>query len=193
MKYDRKIVGVLLLAVNLTACSPRARLNTLNFFFDGVPANVTDTMVPPAGTQGFALRPVNDSSLAMRQNTYSYHQPYQEKNCTACHDISDVGSLVKDEPALCYACHQDFSVNSESLHGPVDAGFCSSCHDPHMSRDKTLLISPGNALCNTCHLNEQVKQPPEHEDIGKALCITCHDPHVKKTVRKIAKPIPLER
>lgn len=193
MKVGLKIAKVLLFIALLTACSPEAKLNTLAFFFDGVPVPVTDTMVPPAGTPELPFLAENDSSLAMQQTMYSYHEPYQEKHCTACHDENAVGSLVQNEPELCYACHKDFSADNEALHGPVDAGFCSSCHDPHMSQGKSLLILPGNELCSNCHLSEEVRQPLEHADIGRELCITCHDPHVNKVFRKKPKPIPLER
>lgn len=193
MKSGRKITKILLLIAFLSACSPEARLNTLVFFFDGVPAPATDTMVPPSDTPAFSFLSENDSSPAMQQTMYSYHEPYQEKHCTACHDANAVGSLVQNEPELCYACHQDFNTRYEALHGPVDAGFCSSCHDPHMSRGRSLLISQGNELCSICHQSEEVSQPLEHADIGKELCITCHDPHAKKIFRQKPKPIPLER
>lgn len=191
MKMNRIIPPVLLLLSVLTACSPLARHHALSFFFDGVP--LADTTETPVEMQQHESMTAPDSSIVIQRNSYAYHQPYQRKQCVACHNENAVGSLVRQEPELCYSCHENFNTQFASLHGPVDAGFCSSCHDPHMSREKYLLKTAGNALCTICHLAEEVRQPPEHADIGKALCISCHDPHTSKVFRKKPIPIRLER
>jgi predicted CXXCH cytochrome family protein len=40
-------------------------------------------------------------------------------------------------------------------HGPVSAGDCLLCHDPHQSDRKALLVTEGDALSASCHLDAQ--------------------------------------
>ena len=193
MISQKKIWMIKLAFIMLMACNPQSRLQTLNFFFDGVPDPVNDSLqsLSPAGQKGDLVE--NESSTVSEYERYAYHAPYQDKNCTACHDRNDIGTLVQGEPDLCYGCHLDFNQQYDFLHGPVDAGFCSTCHEPHMSREQYLLTAPGNELCTSCNLEEEVQQPLEHKDIGEDLCISCHDPHGKDEQKRTLKRIPLER
>ncbi len=176
MKKQTKIT--LLLLILLVACTPGKKLALLSFFFDGVPKEDTNTEQLAADSL-FREEPLSDSILALAPAAppLYYHKPYLEKNCTACHDKNAVGNLLKPEPELCYGCHENFSTKFKTLHGPVDAGFCSACHLPHMSQNKGLLSAPGNEHCFPCHITYEVKQPPDHVEIGDKRCIKCHDPH----------------
>ncbi len=103
-------------------------------------------------------------------------------------------STIRD---ACLKCHND--VMSRSFkHGPVDAGFCTLCHDPHASENAAWLRKPVWDLCVTCHdekaterhvlvgtgkkkkrkLSHPTKYKRDPSRRGKPLtCVSCHEPH----------------
>jgi len=85
--------------------------------------------------------------------------------------------MIEDEPALCYNCHEDFSLSLPYLHGPVSGGFCTECHSPHMSENKMLLVRKGQQLCLYCHDTASLKEAGNHENLGEMDCAECHKPH----------------
>ncbi len=162
----------------LTACSPKSRVEVLSFFFDGVPREASGTAESAAdSTAGTPALPDSLLSLAPAAPPYYYHKPYLEKRCTSCHDSTSVGDLLRPEPDLCYTCHEDFRPKFKALHGPVDAGYCIVCHQPHMSKNPGLLSAGKNEHCFPCHITYEVRQPEDHVEIGDKLCVKCHDPH----------------
>lgn len=192
MKPGRKIViASIAILVFMVACAPNSRMNVLSFFFDGVPKPDTSETVQPdrlsVSQQSFS----EDTLIQPIASLYTYHKPYQEKKCTSCHDKNAVGILISKEPELCYGCHEDFNKKFSTLHGPVDVGFCSSCHKAHLSKNAGLLVEPGNNLCFPCHIASEVERPKAHIDIDDALCISCHDPHGHNKI--IRKAIPIGR
>jgi predicted CXXCH cytochrome family protein len=157
-------------------------VNVLSFFFDGVPQEEKNIENPSSDSLLSVLQDSSSTLIAISENPeMHYHQPFQQKNCHACHDQGSVGDLLTDIPDLCYSCHEDYSKKFKYLHGPIEMGFCNSCHKPHMSEAEKLLISPNNQLCFHCHVIYQVKQPESHIEIGDAKCIECHDPHGQNT------------
>jgi predicted CXXCH cytochrome family protein len=80
-------------------------------------------------------------------------------------------------------------------HGPIDAGMCELCHDPHGSGTIAQLKMPINKLCLSCH--EQIgaeahvnrssygeghplSGKPDISSKGKGRelsCVSCHEPH----------------
>ncbi|MCB1037903.1 MAG: cytochrome c3 family protein, partial [Acidobacteria bacterium] len=114
------------------------------------------------------------------------HPPFEEGSCVSCHrdPFGDRVRLRNRGEKLCTACHGDVLevVAGGSLHGAVQgergrAG-CLSCHDPHMSEERKLLVAGGGELCKTCHqevvdlANAETGHPPAADD-----CLTCHEPH----------------
>jgi len=167
----------------LATCSPQKRMELLSFFFDGVPRTEKDTIQQQADSIQYLANGTDSLlNLAPAVPSMFYHKPYLEKKCMDCHDKNAVADLLKPEPDLCYTCHDDYSKKFKTLHGPVDAGFCTVCHLPHMSSNKGLLSAPGNEHCFPCHITYEVKQPPDHVEIGTKLCVTCHDPHGIKDI-----------
>ncbi|MFA5515851.1 MAG: cytochrome c3 family protein [Desulfuromonadales bacterium] len=106
------------------------------------------------------------------------HTPVeQEGSCGNCHSThySEVpGLLAGAEKDVCFRCHGSDSVSSmkniqkeieekENLHGPINEGKCSPCHDPHGSDFNRLLTRSYPAglyasyaqgkydLCLQCH------------------------------------------
>ena len=80
-------------------------------------------------------------------------------------------------PELCYQCHDDFSKDYKSLHYPVEEGDCTTCHNPHQSKNSSLLIKPTGELCEDCHDLNQLLTGDVHEGIDKDQCMDCHNPH----------------
>jgi predicted CXXCH cytochrome family protein len=67
------------------------------------------------------------------------------------------------------------------LHRPVLEGdACLTCHDPHASKQKSLLTGTTLVLCGSCHedtMKRHQRSPAAHPPVGGGECATCHDPH----------------
>lgn len=186
MKPTRSNIALLLLFMLLAACSPNKQFSVLSFFFDGVPSMEDSVNTNPVDTLLLADLDLDSLNYVMTSDpSMYYHKPYQEKKCMECHDKNAVGELLYDEPQLCYSCHENFNTKYEKLHGPVDLGFCTVCHEPHMSENKKLQKNSGNALCFPCHVSYEIEQPDTHVEIGDDLCGKCHNPHGEKPIEKL--------
>ena len=102
-----------------------------------------------------------------RDTTPRIHDLRNPEACLDCHVSHEDLTLVAEEPALCYRCHED-SVAHGSSH-PIDIAVpdhddpllplnkdgkmnCSTCHDAHGKANYPLLMRrTGNALCIGCH------------------------------------------
>lgn len=97
----------------------------------------------------------------------------------------------------CLRCHHEV-VEGKHRHGPVEAGQCNVCHDPHSSPNPAWLRNPSWDLCTACHTEKatgrhvvagfagdtthptRLKRDPARP--GKRLsCTSCHDPHIGET------------
>jgi predicted CXXCH cytochrome family protein len=93
----------------------------------------------------------------------------------------------------CLKCHSDV-MSGPFKHGPIDAGYCTLCHDPHASENAAWLRKPSWDLCTTCHdekaterhvlsgLKKNASHPTKHKRDparrGKRMtCVSCHGPH----------------
>lgn len=98
---------VFILAIIVTACSPKMGNGALKFFFDGVPKKTKqDTLVTTAVSDTVSMR----SKIAVPQvnaETY-YHTPYKEGACTKCHDREAPGKTTFSQNEFCYTCHTDY-------------------------------------------------------------------------------------
>ncbi len=116
--------------------------------------------------------------------------PAIQAGCTACHeirankDVTRVKLITTTPQALCITCHAD--MNAADLKGtvhPPAVRDCLTCHSPHTSDNKYLLLKPesGNKqenLCLTCH-NQGVNVPTggsRHPALDMG-CDTCHVTH----------------
>ncbi len=181
MKRAGKIwTGVfLLLSLSLLdQCSPYAGKGLLTFFFDGVPiADSTETVSKELVSE---LVDSSDQVMAaslLQSPLIFNHYPYEERDCASCHDQNSLGNMIEPQPGLCYTCHEDLTTRFKYLHGPVASGYCTSCHDPHMSEAEKLLRFTGQLLCLHCHTAESVFKNEMHQDLDGMECTDCHNPH----------------
>lgn len=97
------------------------------------------------------------------------------KKCAKCHPGAPKAYRVeRPVDALCYRCHLRKDTK-KLVHGPLGSGECTTCHDPHGSKNRALAVAPADVLCTSCH---------DHNSSEKHLrwakgkgCVTCHDPH----------------
>ncbi len=76
--------------------------------------------------------------------------------CDGCHHAASdkdaqktTITLTATGAALCALCHE--ATKDPVVHGPVKAGQCLSCHDPHTSEFKAQTRADNNVLCLACH------------------------------------------
>ncbi|MDA8244839.1 MAG: cytochrome c3 family protein [Elusimicrobia bacterium] len=116
------------------------------------------------------------------------HGPVGVKMCRVCHSDEKpaqdpakhhVFSFPKPQPELCLECHVDVRESLRSgkmTHGAIEAGGCTSCHDPHGSGQKFFLRGENmDALCSNCH-GKKTGGAVVHRPV-KASCMLCHEPH----------------
>lgn len=167
-----------LIIIYFSGCSTTRRNNVLSFFFDGVP-EPTEELTYYSGDSLNRGDSANSAGMIAPEIVpqFVYHVPVKEKQCDACHDHTTMGKLTMPQPDLCYQCHDNFSEIFRSLHGPVAGGYCTACHDPHMSAADSLLVRTGQSLCLFCHNSTQVLINEVHQDISDTECTICHNPH----------------
>lgn len=130
--------------------------------------------------------------------------PELESTCDICHastgedhpkpDVKGF-SLAESLPLLCFNCHSDFQNNIDTyatVHGSViDSKSCINCHNPHSSKQSSLLVDGTNNLCLRCHnktivtdisrignINQVLTRAKSvHSPVEGGGCVTCHNPH----------------
>jgi DmsE family decaheme c-type cytochrome len=103
------------------------------------------------------------ASVGAQENKFRLKPGAQGKNCLNCH-----------------VTFQD-KLKQPSVHTPVKAGECASCHNPHASSHGKLLAADPNKICFTCHpdvVSEKARS--SHKVVAEGNCIKCHDPHAAK-------------
>ncbi|HEY6000701.1 MAG TPA: cytochrome c3 family protein [bacterium] len=130
--------------------------------------DLSGTITFAAGTGGQGIAP------------YRYHRPVLEGRCAECHTGLRRTS-ERAEAETCTACHRKLAVVFPYVHGPVAAGKCLVCHDPHGSTRQALITAEPKELCVRCH-----DQPSslEHIDTARSrICYLCHNPHASMNRR----------
>ena len=160
-------------------CSPKFSHDVQSFLFDGVPvldkvevSVVKDSILVGDSTSTLMTRRAYDA-----RNDFNLHEPYQKRECSSCHDRNAMGKTKAPTPELCYECHDNFNEIYVVLHGPVAAGNCSECHNPHQSKLKKLLIKKSQDLCLSCHDQALIVTDKIHKEIKEESCTTCHSAH----------------
>ncbi|MGA1823171.1 MAG: cytochrome c3 family protein [bacterium] len=77
----------------------------------------------------------------------------------------------------CLTCHTDLKQKMSSSQHFKNCT-CISCHNPHTSKFKFLLLDIPQTLCLSCHKKEKESSLEHvHKPFKKGECLTCHDPH----------------
>jgi len=105
---------------------------------------------------------------------YRYHDPVKDGECKSCHPQGVGRTSPVSEARLCNSCHEP-KTGFTHLHGPLGAGQCSICHDPHGSSYKAFLVMGVRALCVECHA--QSRSQSHIEKSANKQCPECHNPH----------------
>jgi len=167
MKGRCAAVALCALALLAAACSGAAGHRVLTFFFDGV---------PPLGAQEGSARRPGDASAAAAPARVVEHGPYAAKLCSGCHEPGRGNVLVLPAAQLCGRCHT-LGAGKKFVHGPLNAGGCLVCHDPHASPNPFLLVAASGESCLRCHERRSLRAVEGHGE-GGGPCTACHEAHM---------------
>ncbi len=130
---------------------------------------------------------------------YKYVHPASEDDCENCHQPtgkkhpkSNVKgfTLASQMPDLCYNCHESKS-DKKYVHTPIKAKGCLSCHSPHGSSNKSLLIkNPDNRFCQNCHNLKIARNDVVHAPVEFSECTDCHDSHQSNNLNLLTESKP---
>jgi len=158
------------------SCTAEKRHSTLVFFFDGVPPlGAPEEKKPGPGATGASAATTQTPAFAG-----SEHQPARtQAGCGNCHNREASFVLLKPKDELCVTCHADKTRQFPAMHGPVAAGACAECHDPHRSPLPHLLRAAPPKLCFQCHDRTPAGAKPAScaRPSDEARCTDCHNPH----------------
>lgn len=117
--------------------------------------------------------------------------------CLECHEIDAAGmlTLAGDREEICGWCHGDLlrgrrGVPWASVHEPVRSGKCLTCHSPHTSAKKALLVDkpPGCADCHAA-VTERLKTDRfVHGPMNLGDCRLCHTVHASASPKLLVRP-----
>jgi predicted CXXCH cytochrome family protein len=106
--------------------------------------------------------------------------------CESCHVPKTRDAHAFDDKK-CSVCHQMVKKNDKFVHGPVAAGECLACHDPHGSDEPAQVRVFGSDLCQKCHVDMKARLAEKrftHAPV-KEDCATCHNPHASPSKYQI--------
>jgi len=118
------------------------------------------------------------------------------ESCDGCHEATakphpqkgkKTFRLAAQQPDLCQSCHEAFK--KAVVHAAVKDGTCTTCHDPHASKEAKLLSSPEKDLCGACH-SDHVEFKVPHGPVAAGACTACHTPHESDDKALLLKPAP---
>ncbi|MDH5299293.1 MAG: hypothetical protein OEV91_09770 [Desulfobulbaceae bacterium] len=153
-------------------------LNTITVS-DGKAQNQVKIFLSPAADGKGALSPPPGFKR------FYIHRNSTALDCKECHRLKggsfDFKRIIPARSNCTTGqCHAD-KGKAPHVHGPVGAGVCISCHNPHGSFAPMEMARTGPDLCLVCHQakQEEFKQPVIHPPV-KDGCTDCHDPHQSK-------------
>lgn len=158
-------------------CQPASRYKILSALFDGVPEPNSGAVVTDSTKTDKPPAPGTKSKINSTDNRKFIHAVFRMSYCGKCHDSGKGHKLLEKEPELCYFCHDDYRNMYKFLHGPVLAGMCTSCHNPHQSDYPNLLDRYGTDLCMYCHQAAQLPTDQDHDLKIVKNCLPCHNTH----------------
>jgi predicted CXXCH cytochrome family protein len=118
------------------------------------------------------------------------HSTTTNRQCLACHQQFvqpwRIGFPTGKLEDTCFTCHTSKEAwrSRKHIHGPMLAGGCTLCHNPHGDDHRYQLWAEGSvALCIACHSDKEELMDKErpvrfvHGIIHGPGCVACHDPH----------------
>lgn len=128
--------------------------------------------------------------------------PALQMGCASCHVAVDATrfphkftnnlpkGLSAEQPGLCYGCHDRGRFTKKTVHMALSMG-CTTCHDPHLSKDQRLLKSALPELCYGCHDSKAFSgKKAVHMPVMAGMCTSCHNPHSTDTGRLLLSEPP---
>jgi predicted CXXCH cytochrome family protein len=185
----RKAFSLTATVLLLSACAMEQRGRVLRFFFDGVPPppGQVDTNLFESAETGNALAE-SKGSASKPVPILRLHDPFEERDCEACHQTKFSRKLIGGQLDVCFSCHDDFVTEMKVKHSPVEDGDCTECHNPHKSYNEHLLLQPGAALCYECHDDFADGAEVVHYPVEEGDCADCHDPHASENRHLLLQP-----
>jgi predicted CXXCH cytochrome family protein len=189
------LAGVVALAA-LAGCSTQTKHRWLTFFFDGVPPIGAETNPPPAAiAYDEEGRPVgvflpSTNAAPAPAPPFTRHPPYEDRQCTECHESKFSVRLKDTQLKVCFACHDDFLAALKVKHQPAENGECTACHDSHGSPLPKMLTKAVPALCSECHDDVLAKGAVKHQPVENGECASCHLPHAGPNKALLVKADP---
>lgn len=207
-QLSKVLAGLLLFSLALfgSGCDKHSKQRVLTFFFTGVPTLEEKKKDEIAEAKAGEAEEEKKKTEVIRELKFFVHGPKAANECFQCHDSSrsvsfriaskkkarDIsssrpavsGRIVVPLKKLCVECHIAKSAQTAYekrlvMHGPLAAGSCTFCHNPHQSRFQYMLIKENTLdLCTECHSTGYLAETEEHKK-GKD-CISCHNPHFGK-------------
>jgi predicted CXXCH cytochrome family protein len=105
---------------------------------------------------------------------YRYHTPVLERRCAECH-AGVRRAAATAEADTCKSCHRKLATIYPYVHGPLAAGKCLVCHEPHGSNWPSLTLADARTMCTRCH--DQPESLAHVEKARSRVCYLCHNPH----------------
>ncbi|NUP90117.1 MAG: cytochrome c3 family protein [Candidatus Sumerlaeia bacterium] len=84
------------------------------------------------------------------------------------------GAIALGASCVTADCHPALAPGPD-LHGPLNTGNCTVCHEAIDGRHEFRLARSGPALCGMCH--ELALSDVVHAPVVEGDCTSCHDPH----------------
>jgi predicted CXXCH cytochrome family protein len=186
------LAGILTLAA-LAGCTTETKHRWLTFFFDGVPPVGAETNPPPAiayDEEGRAVGVFMPSTNAAPAPAppFTRHPPYEDRQCTECHESKFSVRLKGTQLQVCFACHENFLPALKVKHQPAENGECTACHDSHGSPLPKMLTKAVPALCAECHDDVLAKGAVKHQPVENGECSACHAAHGSAQKGLLPKP-----
>lgn len=97
--------------------------------------------------------------------------------------VETESNLVAPIGELCWICHGSMGaqLTLSYPHNPFELGYCVTCHKPHASDHRALLVQDERELCITCHpVGPELARDQVHPPFGGRHCMNCHDPHASE-------------
>ena len=131
-------------------------------------------------SENLLISPAQKLCISCHDSSLVYNSDFHVDNliteCLECHNPHGGENRFVLQAWACYKCHQDFKQEFAYLHGPMNGGYCLTCHSSHAKSTDNLLKIEGNQLCFDCHDSKLIFENEKHQN-KSASCINCHNPH----------------